>query len=58
VFHNIRQIYNGDEGWLDHQPDNNISAEDFVDLPGGDNHYNNDVIPPTSQTDNGNSLEI
>jgi len=48
-------MYNGDEGWLDHQPDN-IPPEDFVDLPEGDDHYNNDVMSLTSQIDNGNYL--
>jgi len=55
LFHNLIRMYNGDEGWLDHQPDN-IPPEDFVDLPEGDDHYNNDVMSLTSQIDNGNYL--
>jgi len=55
IFHNLIRMYNGDEGWLDHQPDN-IPPEDFVDLPEGDDHYNNDVMSLTSQIDNGNYL--
>lgn len=40
---------------MDFQPDN-ISPEDFVDLPEGDSQYNNDVFSFTSQIDNGNAL--
>jgi hypothetical protein len=55
VFHNFIRKMNGNEGWLDFQPDN-ISPEDFVDLPEGDSQYNNDVFSFTSQIDNGNAL--
>jgi len=54
VFHNIIRMHNGDDGWLRNQP-NNISPERFVDLPGGDNVYNNDVSSFSSQIENGNS---
>ncbi|RLN07743.1 hypothetical protein C2845_PM11G19360 [Panicum miliaceum] len=56
VFHNLIRMHNGDGGWLDHQLDNNILEEDFVDLPEGDNDYNNDVMSLTSQINNGNAL--
>jgi hypothetical protein len=42
VFHNIIRGQNGDERWLDHQP-NYISPSDFVELPDGDNNYPNEV---------------
>lgn len=38
VFHNIIRLHNGDERWLDNQP-NNIPPESFVDLPSGDVQY-------------------
>ena len=41
IFHNIIRGYNGDEGWLDHQP-NNINPEDYVDLLDGDEDYPNE----------------
>ena len=43
VLHNIIRLHNGDERWLDNQP-NNIPPENFVDLPDGDHQYhgNND----------------
>lgn len=53
LFHNLIRMHNGDESWLNNQP-SNISPEAFVDLPGGDNHYNNDVVSLSSQMDNGN----
>ena len=37
VFHNIIKMHNGDEAWLDNQP-NNIDPNLFVDLPTGDEH--------------------
>jgi hypothetical protein len=55
VIHNLIRMCNGDEDWLDHQP-NNIPPEDFVDLPGGDTSYNNDVPSLNSQIDDGNAL--
>jgi hypothetical protein len=55
VFHNLIRMCNGDEDWLDHQP-NNISPKDFVDLPGGDTIYNNDVPSLNRQIDDGNAL--
>jgi len=42
AFHNIIRGYNGDEGWLDHQP-NNIDPSDYVELPEGDDEYPNEV---------------
>uniref|UniRef100_A0A8I6WQU3 Uncharacterized protein n=1 Tax=Hordeum vulgare subsp. vulgare TaxID=112509 RepID=A0A8I6WQU3_HORVV len=41
-------MHKGDKEWLDNQP-NNIPASDFVDLPGGDNHYHNDVESLSNQ---------
>ena len=35
VLHNIIRSLKGDEEWLDNQPDN-ISPQNFVDLPDGD----------------------
>jgi hypothetical protein len=35
IFHNLIQALNGDEEWLDHQPDN-INPTQFVALPSGD----------------------
>ena len=35
VFHNVIKELNGDEEWLDDQPDN-IDPQNFVDLPSGD----------------------
>ena len=32
ILHNIIKMHNGDEEWLDNQPDN-IDPADFVDLP-------------------------
>jgi hypothetical protein len=40
VFHNLIRMCNGDEDWLDHQP-NNIPPEDLL---GGDTSYNNPPI--------------
>ena len=42
TFHNIIRGYNGDEGWLDHQP-NNIDPSDYIELPEGDDEYPNEV---------------
>lgn len=55
LFHNIMRMHNGDEDWLNSQT-SNISPETFVDLPGGDNYYSNDVVWLNSQVDNGNSV--
>lgn len=54
VFHNIIRMHNGDEEWLDNQP-NNIPATDFVDLPGGDNQYHNDVESLSNQMVDGDN---
>jgi hypothetical protein len=35
IFHNLIRKMEGDEEWLDDQPDN-INPADFVDLPSGD----------------------
>jgi hypothetical protein len=35
IFHNLIRVLNGDEEWLDHQP-NNINPTQFVALPSGD----------------------
>ena len=35
IFHNLIREIEGDEEWLDDQPDN-INPADFVDLPSGD----------------------
>ena len=37
VLHNIIKMHNGDETWLDNQP-NNIDPNDYIDLPRGDDH--------------------
>jgi hypothetical protein len=50
VFHNLIRGLNGDEGRLDHQP-NNIDPTDFVELPKGDNNY-----PDELQSIDGNTL--
>jgi hypothetical protein len=50
VFHNLIRGLNGDEGWLDHQP-NNIDPTDFVELPEGDDNY-----PDELQSIDGNAL--
>jgi hypothetical protein len=42
AFHNIIREHNGDEGWLDNQPDY-ISPSQYVDVPEGDNNYPNDI---------------
>ncbi|WVZ99640.1 hypothetical protein U9M48_044906 [Paspalum notatum var. saurae] len=42
AFHNIIRGQNGDEGWLDNQPDY-ISPSQYVDVPKGDNNYLNDA---------------
>jgi hypothetical protein len=34
IFHNLIRVLNGDEEWLDHQPDN-INPTQFVALPSG-----------------------
>jgi hypothetical protein len=39
VLHNIIRSLNGDEEWLDNQPDN-ISPQNLVDLPDGDQDNN------------------
>ena len=42
VLHNIINIDNGDDTWLDNQP-NKITENGFVDLPNGDeNNYGKD----------------
>lgn len=47
VLHNIIKMHNGDETWLDNQP-NNIAPNDFVDLPNGDeNNYGNNGLGNT-----------
>jgi hypothetical protein len=53
IFHNIICMHHGDEAWLDNQLDN-IPPTSFVDLPDGDNNYNNDVVSLSSQIENGN----
>jgi hypothetical protein len=55
LFHNIIWMHNGDEDWLNSQT-STISPETFVDLPGGDNYYSNDVVSLNSQVDNGKSI--
>jgi hypothetical protein len=55
LFYNIIWMHNGDEDWLNSQT-STISLETFVDLPGGDNYYSNDVVSLNSQVDNGNSI--
>jgi hypothetical protein len=50
VFHNFIKGLNGDEGWLDHQP-NNIDPTDCVELPEGDDNY-----PDELQSIDGNAL--
>jgi hypothetical protein len=50
VFHNLIRGLNGDEGWLDHQP-NNIDPTDFVELPEGDDNYADEL-----QSIDGNTL--
>ncbi|CAD6342583.1 unnamed protein product [Miscanthus lutarioriparius] len=55
VLHNLTRMQNGDEGWLNRQT-SNICPEHFVDLPGGDNHYNNDVMSLSSQIEDGNTV--
>jgi hypothetical protein len=42
AFHNIIRGHNGDEGWLDNQPDY-ISPSQYVDVPEGNNNYPNDT---------------
>ena len=54
VFHNLIRMHNGDEGWLTNQP-GNILPSSFIDVPEGDNTYNNDVPSFSSQIENGNS---
>ena len=41
-FHNIIRGQNGDERWLDNQPDY-ISPSQYVDVPEGDINYLNDT---------------
>lgn len=55
VLHNLTRMQNGDEGWLNRQT-SNICPEHFVDLPGGDNHYNNDVMSLSSQIEDWNTV--
>lgn len=50
ALHNIIRGQNGEEGWLDHQP-NYISPNQYVDLPEGDNNY-----PSDTETSDGNTL--
>jgi hypothetical protein len=50
MFHNLIRGLNGDEGWLEHQP-NNIDPTDFVELPKGDDNY-----PDELQSIDGNTL--
>jgi hypothetical protein len=42
AFHNIIRGQNGEEGWLDYQPDH-ISPSHCVEVPEGDNNYSNDL---------------
>ncbi|BAT16817.1 uncharacterized protein [Oryza sativa Japonica Group] len=55
VFHNMIRLLNGDEGWLDNQPDN-IEPTNFVDLPEGDSEYQNDVPSLSNQMISGNNI--
>ncbi|TVU21934.1 hypothetical protein EJB05_31605, partial [Eragrostis curvula] len=55
AFHNLICMHQGDEAWLDNQP-NNIPSDTFVDLPEGDSSYNNDVSPLSSEIENGNAV--
>lgn len=55
VFHNMIRLLNGDEGWLDNQPDN-IEPTNFVDLPEGDSEYRNDVPSLSNQMISGNNI--
>lgn len=55
VFHNLIRMLNGDEGWLNHQG-SNISPEQFIDVPEGDDEYSNDVMSLNSQVDDGNAV--
>lgn len=55
VFHNLIWMLNGDEGWLNHQG-SNISPEQFIDVPEGDDEYSNDVMSLNSQVDDGNAV--
>ncbi|KAK3146751.1 hypothetical protein QOZ80_3BG0271390 [Eleusine coracana subsp. coracana] len=48
-------MHHGDEERLDKKPDN-IPPASFVDLPEGDNNYNNDVASLSSQIQNGNVM--
>jgi hypothetical protein len=42
IFHNLIRSLQGDEEWLDHQPDN-IDPIHFVDLPSGDETNDQDA---------------
>ena len=55
VFHNLIRRLNGDEAWLDQQPDY-IQPEDYVDLPDGDDNYDNDVESLNLQGNHGSVL--
>jgi len=53
IFHNIIKMRDGDEEWLDNQPDN-IDPADFVDLPNddGDNLQANNLLANNLQGNN------
>jgi len=55
VFHNIIRGLNGNEDWLDQQP-TYINPIDYVDLPDGDDNYQNDVESLSLQGHDGNAL--
>ncbi|BAH93376.1 Os06g0190900 [Oryza sativa Japonica Group] len=55
VFYNLIRMLNGDEGWFNHQG-SNISPEQFIDVPEGDDEYSNDVMSLNSQVDDGNTV--
>jgi len=50
VFHNIIRAHNGQDNWLDHQPQY-INPTTFVDMPEGDNSY-----PSEIESSDGNTL--
>ncbi|CAO2187477.1 unnamed protein product [Urochloa humidicola] len=55
VFHNIIRGLNGDEDWLDNQP-TYIEESDYIDLPDGDDSYENDEESLNLQGHSGNLL--
>jgi hypothetical protein len=55
VFHNIIRRLNGDDMWLEQQP-SHIQPADFIDLPDGDDNYQNDVESMNLQSSQGNIL--